>query len=66
MYVETDCLLALAKSDDWRREQAIAALEQYDDAQSGPLCVPRRVCRPIAHPWWTDRDTALGSCAEHS
>jgi predicted nucleic acid-binding protein len=31
MYVETDFLLALAKSDDWLREQAIAALEQYDD-----------------------------------
>ena len=34
MYVETDFLLALAKSDDWLREQAIAALEQYDDVNS--------------------------------
>jgi predicted nucleic acid-binding protein len=30
MYVETDFLLALAKTDDWLREQAIAALEEYD------------------------------------
>jgi predicted nucleic acid-binding protein len=30
MYVETDFLFALAKPDDWLREEALAALEETD------------------------------------
>lgn len=31
MYVENDFLMSLAKDDDWLQDDALAALEQYDD-----------------------------------
>lgn len=34
MYVETDFLLALAKDDDWLQDQAIAAVEEYDELET--------------------------------
>lgn len=37
MYVETDFLVALAKDDDWLREPAVRALEEYDDVHTSIL-----------------------------
>jgi len=31
MYVENDFLMSLAKNDDWLQDDALAALEKYDD-----------------------------------
>ena len=37
MYVETDFLTALVKDDDWLREAAVRALEEYDDIHTSIL-----------------------------
>jgi predicted nucleic acid-binding protein len=37
VYVETDCLTALVKDDDWLREAAVRALEDHDDIHTSIL-----------------------------
>lgn len=37
MYVETDFLTALVKSDDWLQESALHALEEHDDIHTSIL-----------------------------
>jgi len=37
VYVETDLLTALVKSEDWLREPAIRALEEHDDIHTSIL-----------------------------
>lgn len=37
MYVETDFLTALVKEDDWLQNEAIRALEEYDDIHTSIL-----------------------------